>query len=154
VIRDKVWGRGVLLVEKFDSAGKFVGFEKAENLWLTAGINELFGLFSGASVNYFDNTNARIGIGDSATAANAGQTDLQAATNKTYKAMDATYPTAPSGAAQVFRSTFGTGDANYVWNEFVLKQNTSGICLDRGVQNLGTKVAGSTWVATLTISAS
>lgn len=144
--------KGRLVVEKYDKDGKFEGREVCDNLWLTVGINEIFSLFTGASANHFNNADARIGIGDSATAANAGQTDLQAAVNKTYKAMDATYPTAASAGTQVFRSSFTSADANYVWNEFVLKHNGSAICLDRGVQNLGTKVAGSTWVATLTLS--
>lgn len=152
MMRDKGIGKGVLLVEKFDCNGKFVGFERCENIWLITGCNEIFGLAIGSSANHFDNTNSRIGIGDSNAAASDAHTDLQAAVNKTYKAMDATYPTAPSAKSCTWRSTFGSADANYVWNEFVLKQNASGICWNRGVQNLGTKAAGSTWIATLTLS--
>lgn len=144
--------RGHILVEKFDAAGALYDKAEGENIFLTAGINELWGLVTGASANHFDNTNARIGIGDSNTAAAAGQTDLQAATNKTYKAMDATYPTAASAGAQQFKATFGTSDANYAWQEFVVKQNTSGICIDRGVSSLGTKAAGTTWVVTVTLT--
>ena len=148
--RGRVKGR--LVVEKFDLRGRRYGSAVVDSRFRTTGINELWDLFRGGSANHFDNTNARIGIGDSATAAGAGQTDLQAAVNKTYKAMDATYPTAPSAGAVVYRSTFGTADANYVWNEFVLKNNASSICLDRGVSALGTKASGTTWVATLTLT--
>jgi hypothetical protein len=151
-MKDRVWAKGQLLVHKYDAAGRLYGREVADNIFLTSGINELWGLFSGASANHFDNTNARLGIGDSAAAAADTQTDLQAASNKTYKAMDATYPSAPAAKQIVYRATFGSADANYVWNEFVLKHNGTGICLDRGVQALGTKAPGTTWVATLTLS--
>lgn len=128
------------------------------NLFLTAGMNELWELVTGESANHFDNTNARIGIGDDKTTAPAyGQTDLQAATNKTYKAMDATYPTTPANRTQVFKSTFGSSDANYEWGEFVIKNNVSGICLNRSTNSgagWGTKTAGTTWeiYADLTIN--
>jgi hypothetical protein len=153
-MHDRTLGRGHLLVKKFDAQGRFAGFERVDNLFLTAGINELWKLFSGQSANVFNNANALIGIGDSNAAAAAGQTDLLAGANKTYKAMDATYPTVPAAAAIQYRSTFGGADANYAWNEFVLKHGGSAICLDRGVQALGTKVNGATWIATLTLSLS
>lgn len=151
-MESKVFGKGHLLVEKYDKDGKFVGSAEAHNLWLVTGCDEVFGLITGLSANHFDNTNARIGIGDSTTAAADSQTDLVAATNKTYKAMDATYPTAPSAKSCVWRATFGASDANYDWEEFVLKHNGSGICINRGVQSLGTKANGAVWVATLTLS--
>ena len=47
----------------------------------------------GQALTYFNNANARIGVGDSTVSAADTQTGLQAATNKTYKAMDASYPT-------------------------------------------------------------
>lgn len=144
--------KGHIRVEKFDADGSLFGVVEAENLFLTAGINELWKLVIGSSANVFSNAQAQIGIGDSATATTAGMTDLQAATNKTYKAMDATYPPAPSGGAAVFRSTFGSADANYAWNEFVVKQATSAICLDRGTGTFGTKAGGTTWVATVTLT--
>ena len=78
--------KGHLLVEKYDRRGRFMGREEAHNIFLTTGINELWKLATGQSANTFTNAQATIGIGDSATAASAGQTDLQAATNKLYKA--------------------------------------------------------------------
>lgn len=151
--------RGTLLIEKFEHA--VPGDEssplvlkdtfEAHNLFLTSGITEMFKLVAGISANVFDNTHAQVGIGDSTTAAAAGQTDLQAATNKTYKAMDASYPQM-SGADLVFKATFGTGDANYAWEEFVIKHSSSAICLDRGVSAMGTKTSAGTWVCTVTLS--
>lgn len=151
-MKDRVSARGRLVVEKFDRRGRKVGEAVAENLFLTVGINELWKLFSGQSANVFNNANSQIGIGDSNTAAAAGQTDLQAAVNKTYVGMDASYPTVPASGQVQYRATFGSAQANYAWQEFVLKHATSAICLDRGVSSLGTKAAGTTWVATLTLT--
>jgi hypothetical protein len=144
--------KGHLLVEKYDAQGRHTGNAEVTNLFLTVGINELWKLFSGQSANTFNNANAQIGIGDSSTAASAGQTDLQAATNKTYKAQDASFPSVPASGQIQYKSTFGSSDANYVWNEFVLKHSGSAICLDRGVSSMGTKASGTTWVVTLTLT--
>jgi hypothetical protein len=128
------------------------GEASGENLFLNVGINRMWELVTGASSATFTNAEAQIGIGDSNTAAAAGQTDLQAATNKVYKAMDATFPTAGSSQAAVFKSTFGTTDANYAWQEFVIKRSTGGVCLDRGVSSMGTKTSAGTWVPTVTLT--
>lgn len=106
----------------------------------------------GAAVTPFNNANAHIGVGDSTTAHAVGQTDLQAATNKVRKAMDATYPT---GATNVltFRSTFGTGDANFTWNEWgVFNSATGGTMLNRKVEALGAKTNTQTWQFTVTLT--
>ena len=150
-MKDTVQMKGHILVEKLDENGKFAEAE-GFNLFLTAGINELWKLVTGQSANVFSNAQAQVGIGDSSAAAAAGQTDLQAATNKTYKAVDASYPSVPAAGAVQFKATFGTADANYAWNEFVIKHGTSAICIDRGVGTFGTKAAGTTWVATVTLS--
>lgn len=151
-LKDTLHVRGHLRVEKFDADGRLVGVEEAENIFLTAGINELWKLATGQSANTFSNAQAQVGIGDSNTAATAGQTDLQAATNKTYKAMNATYPTVPAAGAVQFQSTFASADANYVWNEFVVRHGTSVVCIDRGVAAMGTKASGTSWTATVTLS--
>jgi hypothetical protein len=144
--------RGHIRIDKFDHAGQLYDVAEADNIFLTAGINELWKLATGQSANTFTNGTAQVGIGDSSTAANAGQTDLQAATNKTYKAQDASFPSVPSAGAIQFKSTFGSADANYAWNEFVVRHSTSAICIDRGVSAMGTKASGTTWVATVTLT--
>ena len=151
-LEEKLTVRGHLRIDKYDAAGKLYEVTEAENIFLTVGINEIWKLATGQSTATFTNATATIGIGDSATAAAAGQTDLQAATNKTYKAMAATYPTVPSAGAVQFQSVFASADANYVWNEFVVRQGTSLICIDRGVQAMGTKASGTSWTATITLS--
>ncbi len=90
----------------------------------------------GDSANHFNNASAQVGVGDSNTAASPSQTDLQAATNKTYKGMESGYPTSTSQKA-TFKSSFGASDANYAWNEWVVKQSTSAKCLNRKVESWG-----------------
>jgi hypothetical protein len=126
--------------------------EGEENCLLNSGIDEIWDLVTGASANHYDNTNARIGVGDSNTAANATQTDLQAATNKTYKGMESGYPTSTSQKV-TFKASFGSTEANYAWEEWVVKHSTSAICLNRKVESLGTKSTG-TWTLEVEISLS
>lgn len=123
-----------------------------ENVLLNTGIDEMWELIAGASANHFDNTNAQIGVGDDDTAASASQTDLQAVSNKTYKAMESSYPTHTSQAI-TFKSSFGDSDANYAWEEWVVKQSTSTICLNRKAESLGTK-SGGTWTLEVSITLS
>lgn len=100
----------------------------------------------------FNNSNAYIGVGDSTTAFNASQTDLVAATNKTRKAMQATYPQGSSNVI-TFRSTFGTSDANYAWQEWgVFNASSGGTMLNRKVESLGTKTSAQTWDFTVTLT--
>lgn len=125
------------------------------NCLLNTGIDEIWDLVTGAvsgASHIFDNAAAQIGVGDSNTAADATQTDLQAATNKTYKGMESGYPTSTSQKA-TFKASFGPSEANYAWEEWVVKQSTSAICLNRKVESLGTKSTG-TWTLEVEISLS
>jgi hypothetical protein len=122
------------------------------NCLLNSGIDEIWDLVCGDSANHFNNAGTQIGVGDSTTAAAATQTDLQAATNKTYKGMDTGYPTSTSQKA-AFKASFGSGEANYAWNEWVIKQSASGKCLNRKVESLGTK-SGGTWVLQVEVTLS
>jgi hypothetical protein len=126
------------------------------NLLLNEGINEAWTLICGTGATKFDNSNANIGVGDSNTAAVATQTGLQAATNKLYKAMDGGYPTYGSSQQAVWRSTFGTGDANFSWQEITVcnTNSDSGKNLNRKVQDMGTKTSAVSRVTTLTITLS
>jgi hypothetical protein len=98
----------------------FAPGEGEGNLLLIGGASALWQRFIGTGVTAFDNSNAYLGVGDSTTAATDTQTDLQAATNKLRKAMDATYPlhtdsTGTVGSKTItYRSTFATADANWV----------------------------------------
>lgn len=126
-----------------------------ENLLTNYGINSIiWPAVAGGSYTAMNNANARLGVGDSTTAAAASQTDLQAATNKTYQAMDATYPTYGSSQQIVLRATFAGGSANYHWQEYISDNGTAGHAMNRLVSDQGTKTSGQSWQLTLTITLS
>lgn len=139
--------------------------EGEDNLLMYGGVSCLWECLVGngtgtaaQTLTYFNNSNAYIGVGDSNTAEVATQTDLQAATNKTRIAMDATYPThtdgVVSGSATItFRCTAASGVANYVWAEWgIFNGSSGGRMLNRKVQALGTKASGSSWQFTVTVT--
>lgn len=111
-----------------------------------AGRDFLAGAATGVQTTHFDSSNAKIGVGDSATAFAVAQTDLQATTNKLRKGMDANFPTTV-GNVLTFQSTFADSEANWAWNEWgVFNAATGGVMLSRKVEYNGTKLAGQTWV--------
>ncbi|MFI6497165.1 hypothetical protein [Nonomuraea typhae] len=113
---------------------------------------------AGQQLTFFNAANTHLGVGDSTTAAVATQTDLQAATNKLRKPMDATFPqhtdgTTSANATITFRATFGTADANYAWQEWgIFNAVTGGRMLNRKVESLGTKTSAASWVLMITLS--
>jgi len=150
---DKYRGDSLAVADLYDVV-KF-----GNNLLMYGGASALWERLIGTGVTAFDNSNAYLGVGDSSTAAAATQTDLQAASNKLRKAMDATYPvhtdgTASGNASIVYRSTFGSSDANFAWAEFALfNASSSGRMLNRKVESHGTKATDS-WVLSLTLTLS
>lgn len=128
---------------------------------LQAGWVALLGSIAGTSITTkWSASVGRIGVGDSSTAVAYTQTDLQAASNKYYQLISGvpTISTGSSPATLVFAATFGTGVANYAWNEFITDEGTASntgpvvaVCLNRGVATMGTKASGQTWTATETI---
>jgi hypothetical protein len=158
----------VIRLDKYDENMRLVDtLHREHNLLMYGGASCLWeclignGTATGSStLTFFNNSNAYIGVGDSTTAAAATQTDLQASSNKLRVAMNATYPihtdATTSGAASIqFQATFGTSAANYAWQEWGLFNGSSGgRMLQRKVESLGTKSAGSTWVLTVTLSVS
>lgn len=125
------------------------------NLLLNEGIALLLDLLIGAGGTAYNNANSYIGVGDSSTAESASQTGLQAASNKTYKAMQATYPSRASQTV-TWRSVFASADANYAWNEFTIVNASSdtGTNLNRKVSSQGTKASGQTWTVDVTVTIS
>lgn len=126
--------------------------ELPPNLFLTAGITKLWNLVTGASSTHFDATNARLAVGDSAAAVAAGQTDLQATTNKLRKVVSG----APvvSNNQVTFSASFGTGEANFAWLEVGVGNDASGALLSRTAiasPGLGTKVNTASWVLNWTL---
>ena len=125
------------------------------NLLLNEGIALLLDLLIGAGGTAYNNANSYIGVGDSSTAEAASQTALQAASNKTYKAMEATYPSRASQTV-TWRAVFGSSDANYAWAEFTIVNANSdtGTNLNRKVSSQGTKASGQTWTVDVSITIS
>jgi hypothetical protein len=128
--------------------------EDEGNLLTTAGADALLTALVAGLTPLFNNANAFLGVGDSTTAEAAGQADLQAATNKVRVGMDATYPTHAAGTnSAAFRATFGTGQANYAWQEYgIFNAATGGTMLQRKVTSFGTKTAAGSWTFTVTFS--
>jgi hypothetical protein len=132
----EVFPHGVFRLEKFHD-GETEPYEvlEWENAYVNTGGALLLDLLIAAGGTAFNNANAHLGVGDSSTAVAAAQTDLQAATNKLRKAMNATFPSRA-----------------FVWNECALfNASTSGTMLNRIVQSMGTKTSG-TWTLTLTLT--
>lgn len=122
------------------------------NLMVNAGLQLMEDLLIGAGGTVFNNANSYIGVGDSSASEAAGQTDLQAATNKLRKAMSATYPSRSSQTV-TWRAAFGSTDANYAWNEFaIFNASSAGTMLNRKVSGQGTKASGQTWTVDLAIT--
>jgi hypothetical protein len=131
------------------------GIQRFEDLTMIATVtsNQVAG-------NPWSNGNAFMGVGDSSTAEAATQTELQAATNRFYKAMNATYPSRVNQTV-TFQSDFISTEANYVWNEWTISASattvsgggftTGTINLNRKVSALGTKSTG-TWTLTAQVT--
>jgi hypothetical protein len=154
---------GDLAPDEVDAAVPYETVEKDGNLLLIGGVSFLFQAAIGngtgtaaQALTYFNNGNARIGVGDSSTAEADTQTALQAATNKVFVAMDSTYPqhtdsTGTAGSKTItFRSTYGSAVANFAWAEWGIDNGTR--LLNRKVAANGTKASGSTWVFTVTVA--
>ena len=121
------------------------------NLFLTAGITVLWQLATGQSGTAWSSANARLAVGTGTTAAAAGNTAL--VTESSRQLVDAA-PTI-SGNAVTFVATFGTGAANVNWREVgVTNASSSGVFLNRLVQDFGTKTSSAQWVLSLTLSIS
>jgi hypothetical protein len=150
--------RGILhseyILRKFDVAGKlYETLRFAHNCFLNEGINELWTILCSAGGTKFDNTNGFTGVGNSATAAQPTDTGLLGA-SKTYKAMDATYPTYGTSQKATFRSTFQSAEGNHDWNECTVANGNSDSAknLNRKVQAMGTKTSGTVWELTIELT--
>lgn len=139
-----------------DEDGRPMVYE-AKNILVNAGIQLMLDLLIGAGGTVYSNANSYIGIGDSNTAVAASQTDLQAATNKVKKIMDATFPSR-SGQTMTWRCTFSTSEGNFSIQEAGIFNGgpafATGTMLNRLLAALGTKTSATTLqvTATLTIS--
>lgn len=137
--------------------------DRTGNLLVTAGLTRLMSLLNGAGGQAVTNTATRLGTGNGAGSAAAGDTDLGAAAgsaNRWFQIMDATFPSVASNVLTA-KATFATGDGNYAWNEWGLDIGTPTVTSSAVVAAtllnhktaaaLGTKTTGS-WALTVTIT--
>lgn len=114
----------------------FEVYEHIGNLLMTAGATALWdGLVTAGLATPFNSTNAQIALGDSSTAASAGQTDLQAAEGTTVAVTAATNasPIVLTTAAQtwtvgmviVVASVGGNTNANGTWELSAVTSTTA-----------------------------
>ena len=131
------------------------GIQQFEDLTMIATV-----LTNQTAANAWGNTNAYLGVGDSSTAEAATQTELQAATNRFYKVMNATYPSRSSQTVS-FQADFTTSEANYAWAEWSIAAGAttaSGAGFTTGTKNLNRKVASlgtkstGTWTLTAQVT--
>jgi hypothetical protein len=106
------------------------------NVLITTGVNTMLNALIGTAITAYSNANCRLGVGDSATAPTAADTDLNATNVMTIQA------------------TFATGAANYSWLEwgtFNTASAGSGM-LNHANPNLGTKTSAAAWALKVTIT--
>lgn len=160
-LNSKTWNV-LATVDKWEKEEDFLAGKPADdivsledNLLLNEGINLLLDLLIGAGGTAFNNGNSYIGVGDSSTAASAADPGLLASSNKSYKAMETSYPSR-SGQTVTWRSIWGSSDGNFAWNEWTIANGNSNAStnLNRKVASLGTKASGSSWTLTVTITVS
>lgn len=134
--------------------------EEPGNLMVTVGLNLLTSLLEGGAGTPFAHADAIAGVGTSSATALVGDTALGSdnSSNAYYQQADSSYPTQSNGTITC-QCTFGSGVANFAWNEWCLATGSGGITagdhlsavatgvvmLNHKVSSLGTKSSGS-WV--------
>lgn len=94
---------------------------------------------------------AYLGVGTSSTPTVATMTDLQG-TNTRSVATSTGYTVATRVAQRTWSASFGSGVANFDWNELgMFDASSAGRMFNRAVQFLGTKVSGQTWTVNLSL---
>ena len=158
MIQDFVRAKKVWTIHKYaddDAYERGDWYEKVSfegNMLLNEGIALLQALLTGGAGTAYDNTNARLGVGNSSTAEAATQTGLQGA-SKAFQGMEAGYPSI-SGQVTTWRAVFDGATANFAWEEFTVVNaaDDTGDCLNRKVSSQGTKASGQTWTLDLQIT--
>jgi len=111
----------------------------------------------GESVTDFDNANAYIGVGSSDAGFSSSQSDLQGASTHR-NGMEDGYPSRDpdsdgSDNKVRFKAVFGTGEANFKWEEWGIFNNSSGgIMHNREVEYIGEKTNKASWTFTVDIA--
>jgi hypothetical protein len=132
------------------------------NLITTGGWNRALTLLIGGGGSTLASGSARIGVGTGTAAASINDVNLSAATSgataRFWNMVTGSGIIAAGTATQrlSFTATFGTGDANFSWQEWAIDQGTVGsgtgaptlVLFNHAISNQGSKVSGNTWTAT------
>lgn len=102
-----------------DGTEKEVYNKLIKNLIVDVGKDSILRYLGNLSLSGYAN---QIGVGDSTTAAAAGQTDLQASSNKYWKSITVTDRVYVRPTLYV-SVDFGYTEANFTWNEIGLRDN-------------------------------
>lgn len=135
---------------------------------LTTTMRDLFTKFTtteDSTSERFGSTAAWIHVGSSTAAFTSTQNSLQSTGGAVMKAMDAGFPKRNDGtdstAANIkaYRSTFTTSEANFPWEEWMVKNSSStatgtGTAFNRKLESLGTKASTQAWQITAKITVS
>lgn len=104
---------------------------------------------AGGTYTPFNAANANIGVGDGSSVFDPVQTDLQGA-NLYRQSVDSA---SQNNNTLSFTATFGTGVANFAWNEWgVFNANANGVMLTRKLEAVGTKTNSQSWQYSVTIT--
>jgi hypothetical protein len=142
-----------------------------ENLLVNGGLNVMTELLIGTALtgSVLSNTYGFVGAGAGVTAATTSDTALtDDGGSAFYQGFNATYPS-QSGGVVTAVATFGSGSANFAWNEWCYGSSTVAVSTSTSatmasltsgaetmwnhkVASLGTKVSGASWVFTATIT--
>lgn len=127
-----------------------------QNVALNEGLGAIIDLITGiSSPTKWDNSNARVEVGNGTASATPSQTGLQGA-SKAYATMDTGYPQ-KDGQTAKWRGTFGSGSAEFAWEEYSVcnsGDDSTGINLNRKVESKGTKGSGETWTLEIQVTLS
>ncbi len=125
------------------------------NLMLNEGIDEIFDLVTETNAaDYYTNALARVGVGNSSTAAAATDTALIGGSTA-FVAQEGGFPNLGTAQRIDFKGSFASGVAEFAWEEFTVDNGTTpNANLQRLVSSKGTKSTGETWTAEIQITGS
>ena len=125
------------------------------NLMLNEGIDEIWDLVSETNaVDYYTNALARVGVGNSSTAAMATDTALIGGSTN-FQGQEGGFPNVATAQRIDFKGSFADGIAEFAWEEFTVDNGSSpNANLQRLVTPKGTKTTGEVWTAEIQITGS
>ena len=125
------------------------------NLMLDEGVDIIWDLITELNaVDYYTNTLARIGVGNSTTVAAKTDTGLIGGSTN-FQGMEATFPLSTTAQRVDFKSSYADGIAEFAWEEFSVDNGTTpNDNLQRLVTPKGTKSTGEVWTAEIQITGS